>query len=268
MRLGTSTSIFGKPFDPDGVLNALEQAEFGVIELFCNPGYYDPTDQRAAAALQCRLAESSVQVWSLHAPFSKNLDISLTADNERARAVKLDIATIELAGELGASLVVVHASSEPIDDEARSTRLAQARESLMELASAADQAGVRLAVELLPRSCLGNSPQELLELLQALPDQVGVCLDVNHVSHATLLPEAVHDLGRRILTLHLSDFDNIDERHWLPGEGTVDWRALRADLDSVSYEGPWLYEVHSRYHDHLADAAMLAGNFAAWKAPG
>jgi sugar phosphate isomerase/epimerase len=138
----------------------------------------------------------------------------------------------------------------------------------MELAQAADQASVRLAVELLPRSCLGHSTDELERLLDGLADHVGVCLDVNHLPHATLLPQVVADLGQRILTLHLSDFDNTDERHWLPGQGMVDWRALCADLRAVGYQGPWLYEVHSEYRNHLADAAMLAGNFAAWQVQG
>lgn len=265
MRLGTSTSIFGRPLDVDAAFTALERAGFDVIELYCNTGAFDPTDRAAVRALQSRLARSTVQVWSLHAPFSRQLDISLPDEGARAHALEADRDTIALAGELGASLVVVHPSSEPIADEMRAARLAQARESLMELAQAADRAGVRLTVEILPRSCLGHSVEELEALLDGLPAHVGVCLDANHLPDGAQLPSAVRRLGPRILTLHLSDYDDVDERHWLPGTGTVDWRALRASLEAVGYQGPWLYEVRSRYQDPLADAAMLAGNFAAWQ---
>ena len=101
MRLATSTSIFGKPLDISAVLSALEQAEFDAIELFCNPDHFDPRDRGAVARLKQRLAGSGVQIWSLHAPFSQELDISLPDETRRTRTMALDLATIALAGELG-----------------------------------------------------------------------------------------------------------------------------------------------------------------------
>ena len=39
------------------------------------------------------------------------------------------------------------------------------------------------------------------------------------------------------------DYDFIDERHWLPGEGKVDWRAVYKTLVDGGYQGAWMYEV-------------------------
>jgi sugar phosphate isomerase/epimerase len=50
-------------------------------------------------------------------------------------------------------------------------------------------------------------------------------------------------VGEKIVTLHVSDYDGIDERHWLPGEGCIDWQALRAALCEVGYDGVWMYEL-------------------------
>ena len=41
------------------------------------------------------------------------------------------------------------------------------------------------------------------------------------------------------MTLHVSDFDGVDERHWMPGKGIVDWNDVIAALVEVGYEGPF-----------------------------
>ena len=39
------------------------------------------------------------------------------------------------------------------------------------------------------------------------------------------------------------DYDKIDEKHWLPGEGSADFYAICRALDEVGFNGPWLYEL-------------------------
>ena len=41
----------------------------------------------------------------------------------------------------------------------------------------------------------------------------------------------------------MSDYDFKNERHWLPGEGDVNWKSLFDTLDEVGYRGPILYEL-------------------------
>ena len=41
----------------------------------------------------------------------------------------------------------------------------------------------------------------------------------------------------------VSDYDYEDERHWLPGEGKVDWHKLYSKLVGYGYKGTWLYEI-------------------------
>jgi sugar phosphate isomerase/epimerase len=40
----------------------------------------------------------------------------------------------------------------------------------------------------------------------------------------------------------VSDRDEINERHWWPGEGILDWVAILDALDEIGYEGDWIYE--------------------------
>ena len=50
-------------------------------------------------------------------------------------------------------------------------------------------------------------------------------------------------MGDKIVTTHVSDYDEKNERHWLSGEGVIDWKALKDALIAVGYDGPWLYEL-------------------------
>jgi hypothetical protein len=34
------------------------------------------------------------------------------------------------------------------------------------------------------------------------------------------------DPGRNIISLHISDDDGIDERHWYPGNGVLSWNEI------------------------------------------
>ena len=40
---------------------------------------------------------------------------------------------------------------------------------------------------------------------------------------------------------HHYDFE--DEKHWLPGEGDIQWDTLYKTLQEVGYDGVWMYEL-------------------------
>lgn len=46
--------------------------------------------------------------------------------------------------------------------------------------------------------------------------------DTNHLLK-DLTEEFIKNLGLKVVTLHVSDYDRIDERHWIPGKGVNDW---------------------------------------------
>jgi sugar phosphate isomerase/epimerase len=182
---------------------------------------------------------------TVHALFGGAHDISVLDAGARRKAVATATSAIELAVELGAPMVVMHASAEPITPEQRGRRLETARESLAELGRTAAASGRRIAVELLPRTCIGNTVEELLVLLEGIPRETfGVCLDVNHgMDRWRSLPEDIRRLGDRLITTHLSDYDGIDERHWLPGRGITNWTSVIANLAAGGYRGPFMFEV-------------------------
>lgn len=127
--------------------------------------------------------------------------------------------------------------------------MALAKENLALLADFAKAEGAVLCIENLPRTCLGNCSDEILKLL-ALDDSLMACFDTNHLLSEDPA-DFVRKVGKRIITTHISDTDFINERHWLPGEGRVDWTALIAAMKEIGYTGVWMYEIGPKCPDSI-----------------
>lgn len=144
-------------------------------------------------------------------------------------------------GEHEIPFAILHPSYEPIADEHRPARLQHAVESIRLLGEEGKKHGVRIAVEDLPRTCLGNCADELL-ILTDNGKNAGVCFDVNHLlkeSHK----EFIEKLAPYIITTHLSDYDRVDERHWFPGDGCIDWKEFYSLMQAAGYTGRYLFEL-------------------------
>ena len=150
---------------------------------------------------------------------------------------------IKRASEIGIERMVIHASGEPVPEDAagRRERMECAKDSLARLADVAASCGCVIAVEDLPRTCLGRNSDEILELIGA-HDALRVCFDTNHLLGESPV-DFIRKLKGKIITTHVSDYDFINERHWLPGEGDLDWSAILDALREIGYDGVWLYEI-------------------------
>jgi len=183
----------------------------------------------------------SVRLWSCHLPFGGRLNPASLNEEERAYTVERFRRIISSGAESGIGIFVMHLSCEPIRDEDRPAAMINMKRSLAELARHARALAVTIAVEDLPRSCLGNCSDEILEAL-SVDESLRVCFDTNHLLKQTD-EDFVRAVGRYIVTTHISDFDFFNERHWLPGEGDLNWQSIYGSLKDAGYDGPWLYEL-------------------------
>ena len=188
-------------------------------------------------------ADFGIELWSFHLPFSPftEIDISSTDEKLRLQTVSYLSELILKAGEAGIRHYVIHPSGEPIDIIDRREKIELSKKSLRELADVAEKAGGTLLIEDLPRTCLGRSSYDMLELLKADP-RLRVVFDTNHLL-GEYIPDFIEKVGPYIESLHVSDYDFWNERHWLCGEGKIDWQEVYRGLLRVGYRGPWLYEV-------------------------
>ena len=197
-----------------------------------------PQDSEALAQ---RLLAAGMKFWSIHVPFGPSFDISSPDEEIRSGAVERMLPYFPLAARLGIGRAVVHPSYEPISDADRPAHKAAFLRSLPVLCDAAEAAGVTLCIENIPRTCLANTSAEMLELLDADP-RARICLDTNH-----MLQEQAHAFAQavaaKVSTLHISDYDMTDEKHWLPGEGIADFGRIFAALRAAGYDGVYMMEL-------------------------
>jgi len=153
---------------------------------------------------------------------------------------------IKLSAMFKPSCLVLHGSSEPIADVDREIRINNAIRSITYLKPCADAIGAELCIENLPRTCLGNTPEELFRIVNAV-DGVKVCFDTNHYFRGTT-EYFLEVIGHKIGTIHASDFDYINESHWLPTQGKIDWGNLMRSLKKLGYKGVFMYEA-TKDHD-------------------
>lgn len=237
-KIGVSTN--GNQPLTDETFRAMAENQIGAIEICLAPEKYKELDYKKIALLS---KQYGITLWSYHLPFDpfSELDVSSPDPLIRNHTITYFSELMKKGADIGIATFVVHPSIEPIEDAEREDRLQRAMDTLDRLAETADQCGARIAVEDLPRTCLGHTADDVVQLISA-NDKLRVCFDTNHL----LLddPYAFMDtLKDRIVTLHISDYDFIDERHWMPGEGKLDWVRIVDGLEKINYQGVWMYEV-------------------------
>lgn len=213
-----------------------------------NPYTYDEArllacrgeEERLIARVEPLLNAVGDYLWSIHLPFGGGWDAAHFDEESRADAVRGYKRIIDLTACRKPSVYVLHGCLEPVSDEQRETRLLHSIQSVKELNEYAAKYGAQVALEDLPRSCLGNCTAEMERMVRG--SGVKVCFDVNHLltdSHEDFLNALESD----IITTHLSDYDGEDERHWLPGQGIVPWKLIFKRLENAGYKGPYLFEL-------------------------
>lgn len=188
---------------------------------------------------------TGIELWSLHLPFSPFCMNDISSPDPFVRKTTIDYHKVLIdrgAGLAGIKNMVIHPSGEPIEECDRAEHMKYAKESLAILSDHCAQYGARMLVENLPRTCLGRSVEDIKELLSA-DERVRCVFDTNHLLGGRSYVDFAREIGDKIVSLHVSDYDGIDEKHWFPGEGIIDWAALMDALDEIGYAGPFLYEL-------------------------
>jgi len=127
-------------------------------------------------------------------------------------------------------------------------QLAEARGALVEILGnwlqAADAAGKRLALELMPGSLVGGTEGFLRLKAEAGLEGLAYNFDVGHAwarkERVELVPAL---LGESLVGTHLGD--NFGGENWkrCPGKGSIDWEMLGAAFTAVAYAGSLDLEI-------------------------
>lgn len=248
LPLGISITYHSPEMIDEFIERGFEFFEIGIPECFNRETIREMPwrgQEEKLVAMQQPLADRifahKLRVWSVHLPFGFGWDVAHYDEQERDAVCESLKRIIDLTKAWGPRVYVLHGCLEPVAPDRRAVRIARSIRSLRELDEYAAKNGARIALEDLPRSCLANTSTETRAMAQAAGN-VSICFDVNHLlgeSHADFL----RALATNVVTTHLSDYDGIDERHWLPGEGIVPWKEVVTGLLESGYRGPFLFEL-------------------------
>lgn len=201
--------------------------------------YYEP---KMVAELATR---HDVKLWSCHLPHTPlNINDASTLDND-LRKIVFDRYCLEIkkCADVGVNKFVMHPGTPFADESERPERLKRATDFSVRIADVAEQYGAVIAIEDMPH-CIGRTIDEIESIVTADP-RLRVCFDVNHLLNNTH-DEFIDRLGSKIITVHFSDYDFVDERHHFPTDGKIPWVQLMRKLYGSGYKGPWIYECNKR----------------------
>jgi len=211
----------------------------GVETIEAPPSFLLDFDDETVSANAKRLTDAGISIYSCHGPFSSDDDISVTDSAARTAALDRQIVSLHRTACAGAKCMVMH-PSDPLGDSDESARLDNLRSGLDTLLKAAEQTGVKIALEnMLPGylCCLSTDVQAVLDEFDT--PFLGICFDVGH---ANIGPEEIRAgisaIEDRIISFHLHDNDGTRDIHLQPPYGSVDWPDLGAKLAEGDFSFP------------------------------
>lgn len=266
MRYGISTIVLGRT-DLEAALHRIAAAGFEQIEILTEPPHLWPGDHEPQQ-VRALLDQLGLHARVGHGIFRHGNPNCGSLDEVKRRQAVTQIATcFEPLVAVGAEFVVLHPTGYALDytDENRPRVIDQVRRSMAELSTIAADVGIRPAWENLPHHHTArplHDMTELRSLINEMPANVGLCLDTTHALIAGHDPlEQLNIAAHRLLCLHLHDSDGDGDRHWVPGQGIIEWDPFIARLDEMGFTGTRTIEVISTNKTEdlvLTEAAAVA----------
>jgi sugar phosphate isomerase/epimerase len=252
-RFGISTHLFHEQRLSREHLVHIAAHGFDAIELFATRTHVDYHDPRAVNDLAEWLADTRLELHSVHAPIVESLkggkwvgSFSNASGDEvrRKTALAETEAALSIAKQIPYGYLVLHLGMPtvervpPGDNQPNAAR--RSLEAIAELASRVD---VRVAVEVIPNPL--SSADALARLIEDELEglDIGVCLDYGHAHLMGDVGEAVETLSGHLWTTHVHDNDGTRDEHLLPYAGTIDWDAAMMETQKVGYDGLLMFVV-------------------------
>lgn len=252
-RFGISTHLFHEQRLTREHLVHIAAHGYELIELFATRTHFDYHDAQAIAQLAEWLSDTRLELHSVHAPIVESLrggkwvGSYSNASSEEARrktALVETKAALNIAARIQFRYLVLHLGMPTVERvPPGDNQPAPARRSVEDVADMAADAGVRLAVEVIPNAL--SSADALTRLIEDELDRpdVGVCLDYGHAHLMGDVGEVIETLSGHLWTTHVHDNSGKHDDHLLPYAGTIDWDAAMMTTQKVGYDGALMFEV-------------------------
>jgi sugar phosphate isomerase/epimerase len=259
MKLAFSTNAYTR-FSLIEAVRGIRDAGFSGVEILADVPHAYP-GKADASAIRRELERLSLAVSNVNAnctfgywkdaPPEPYFEPSLISPNPRHRKDRTELIskTLQFAADIGAANVSITSGrllgGMPPDKAAK-----QFADSIQPILDRADQLGVNVGIECEPGLYL-EYVAELRQWIDRLGHpRFGANLDIGHSQViGESVPGAVNLLAGSIWNLHVEDIPGRKHYHMIPGEGSLDWSALRDALHRINYNRFLTVELYTHTQD-------------------
>ena len=278
MKLAFSTNAYTN-HSLTHALEGIRRAGFTGVEILADvphayPMQIDPALTRTVRQSLERLGLSvsnincncSFGYWK-DAPPEAYFEPSLISPNPKHRADRtaMILKTLQFAKDVGARNISI-TSGRMLGGMPPARAARQFEESIRPILDRADILGVDLGIECEPGLFLEYVEELRAWIAKLGHPRLGANLDVGHSQViGESIPHEVQALRGRIWNLHVEDIPGRKHYHMIPGEGTLDWNALKSSLQNIGYDRFLTVELYTHTENPQEAAeksfAFLSGIF-------
>ena len=273
MKIAFSTNAFSR-HTLVTALREISAAGYAGVEILADRPHWYPEifDEREVMDIRAELDRLGLAVSNVNAnctfgyfsdaPPEAFFEPSLISPDAKMRADRIRMIenTLRFAKAVGAeNISITSGKALPTMPPEKAAR--QLRENLKPVLDLAEMLGVRVGFECEP-GLFVEWATELRELIDDVRSpMLGANLDIGHsVVMGEDIPSTLKLLKGRIWNCHIEDLNGRKHYHLTPGRGTMDWHALRAALNAISYDRFLTVELYS-YPDQPIEAARESYSF-------
>lgn len=197
---------------------------------------------KQATSLSRFLAEHGIKVYSVHAPFGEEADLSCPREEKRKKAIISHKQTIEKMQDSESPILVVH-PGEKVEEKNLECRIHLFHKSLEELLFFAEKNNVILALENMVPGFVGGSSRQLRQTIKQFDSPyLGICFDTGHSYIGGMLKQDFDSLKNWIVTFHVHDNDGLRDLHLQPPYGTIPWQGFISWVENLAFQHPLILE--------------------------
>ncbi len=237
--------------ETDGTTQALRriaQHGFRNVELWGNYAHVDPRRGEDISRVLDVLTAEGLRAMSLHAPYEfRGVNIPKEPWGAWEELMEQVVTT---ARDFGVDFMVVHPvllcfPSDP--PEGKPDVTACEEDTLRRVARLAGNRGIKIALENL---CRKTAPafadlDRLVTLARRVGEEnVGICFDTGHRLASGLDPlRELDHCASMLCSFHAHENDGVEDLHWVPGRGRIDWTRFLERLRDMEYRGAFVLEL-------------------------
>ena len=249
MKLAFSTNAYTK-HSLAHALEGIRRAGFAGVEILADVPHAYPMqiDGELTRSVGQSLERLGLRVSNINcncsfgywkdAPPEAYFEPSLISPNPKHRADRttMILRTLQFAKDIGARNISI-TSGRMLGGMPPVKAARQFEESIKPILDRADHLGIDLGIECEPGLFLEYVEELRAWIAKLAHPRLGANLDIGHSQViGESIPHEVEALRGRIWNLHVEDIPGRKHYHMIPGEGTLDWNALKGSLQKIGYD--------------------------------